>query len=118
MVYGQILKIWKSRAMEYLRSAINAQKMHHLPYISDSFVPTNIVINSSPSKYYAGLLTSNINLFPQNVKFPAIKDLDLSRPNSLEDANVRAYIQSPLSNIVDGDTTTYFRSPNGEPLEF
>lgn len=103
--------------MEYLRETVGARKSQLMSYISVANAPTRPVVNSSPSKLAPGIVSSNISLLLRNSPALSIQNLDINRLAYVDDAGVRAYIENPLSNIVDGDLNTLFSSPYGERVD-
>ncbi len=104
----------KSRAMEYLRTLVDARKSQLMPYISEADDPPEFVVNFSPSRHHPGIISSNIDILPRNLPIPSIETNNIAQTSFVGDAVLQAYIDHPLSNAVDSDSNTFFISPDGE----
>lgn len=102
-----------SRAMEYLRTLVDARKSQLMPYISEADDPPEFVVNFSPSRHHPGIISSNIDLLPRNLPIPSIETNNIAQTSFVGDAVLQAYIDHPLSNAVDSDSNTFFISPDG-----
>lgn len=116
-----IESIFQTRALEYLFEITGSENFKRLPssYVSIAAKPPPFDINRSPCLKGACLIETNINLTP-GYGYSVVSHANEMNPQvheaqkMLDGEMVNAYIYKALSNAVDDNPMTSFRSPSGE----